>query len=67
MSQNRVFLVATVLLVLVGASIWIVNPPEATEQQADKMVAEECNSCTARHQNLSRLRDARSSETKEDE
>ena len=55
------------LVVLLTSMIWFIthdkeqDPPEETSQ------IEACDSCTARHQNLTRLRDARSSSDTGDE
>lgn len=67
MNRNRIFLMATVLLVLAGGVIWMKTSTSSIDQPSTTGVAEECNSCTARHRRLSRLRDARSSEEKRDE
>lgn len=58
MSQTQKFYLVAPLAVLLISMIWIFvsdneqAPPEETSQ------AEGCDSCTARHSNLTRLRDA---------
>ncbi|MDH5798709.1 MAG: hypothetical protein OEZ19_09090 [Paracoccaceae bacterium] len=59
---------AAVLFVTAGGLVWVnAASRNATDQQPVATVVEECDSCAARHQNLSRLRDARSSAEGEDE
>jgi hypothetical protein len=52
---------AIVALALAGGLIWVKTPADVLERPSATNAAEECNSCTARHQNLLRLRDARNS------
>ena len=67
MSQTQKFYLITLLAVLLIGMIWFFvgdkeqDPPEETSQ------VEACDSCTARHSNLTRLRDARSLTTVTDE
>ena len=68
MNQNWIFLVAAVLFVTVGGLVWVnAATSNSTDLQPVATVVEECDSCAARHQNLSRLRDARSSAEVQDE
>ena len=67
MSRSRILSLAIVAFALVGGLIWVKMPANAPEQPSAIAVTEECNSCTARHQNLLRLRDARNSNEKRDE
>ena len=67
MSQARKsYLVVVLAVSLIGIGWFFVNdtgeaPPEETSQ------AEACDSCSARHSNLSRLRDARALSAMADE
>ena len=67
MSQTQKFYLVAPLAVLLINMIWFFardkeqDPPEETSQ------VEACDSCTARHQNLTRLRDARSLAARTDE
>lgn len=49
-------LTLAVILVTAGWSMWGTKPITETAQEVP---AEECNSCSARHKNLTRLRDAK--------
>lgn len=57
MRAASLMLVLAVILVAAGWSIWGTKSKTETAQE---IPAEECNSCSARHKNLTRLRDAKS-------
>ena len=67
MNRNRILLVTSVVFALAGGLIWVKKPAGAPDQPSASTVVEECNSCTARHQNLSRLREARKTNEKQGE
>ncbi len=60
MSQKRkIYLVALLVLSLIFA-IWFFVSDKEQDTPEETAQAEACDSCTARHSNLTRLRDARS-------
>lgn len=67
MSSKRKITLLALLIVSIVSMIWFfvsdkqLGPPEETIQ------AEACDSCSARHQNLTKLRDARSLTASPDE
>lgn len=59
--------ILTAAAVIIGSAILLFAKNRTAVPTPEAREAEACGSCTARHQNLKRLRDARSSEEKGDE